>query len=108
MSTDVSITVVDREGKEHDFSVPTDMNLNLMEVCKGFELPVEGICGGMAMCASCQVYILTDEHFGERNDDEEAMLDEAYFVEENSRLGCQIPITPELNGLKVALAPGAP
>lgn len=108
MSTDVSITVVDREGKEHDFSVPTDTNLNLMEVCKGFELPVEGICGGMAMCASCQVYILTDEHFGERNDDEEAMLDEAYFVEENSRLGCQIPITPELNGLKVALAPGAP
>ena len=108
MSTDVSITVVDREGKEHDFSVPTDTNLNLMEVCKGFELPVEGICGGMAMCASCQVYILTNEHFGERNDDEEAMLDEAYFVEENSRLGCQIPITPELNGLKVALAPGAP
>lgn len=108
MSTNVSITVVDREGKEHNFSVPTDTNLNLMEVCKGFELPVEGICGGMAMCASCQVYILTDEHFGERNDDEEAMLDEAYFVEENSRLGCQIPITPELNGLKVALAPGAP
>ena len=108
MSTDVSITVVDREGKEYDFSVPTDTNLNLMEVCKGFELPVEGICGGMAMCASCQVYILTNEHFGERNDDEEAMLDEAYFVEENSRLGCQIPITPELNGLKVTLAPEAP
>ena len=108
MSADVSITVVDREGKEHDFSVPTDTNLNLMEVCKGFELPVEGICGGMAMCASCQVYILTDEHFGERNDDEEAMLDEAYFVEENSRLGCQIPITTELDGLKVALAPEAP
>ena len=108
MSTNVSITVVDREGKEHDFSVPTDTNLNLMEVCKGFELPVEGICGGMAMCASCQVYILTNEHFGERNDDEEAMLDEAYFVEENSRLGCQIPITPELNGLKVALAPEVP
>ena len=108
MSTNVSITVVDREGKEHNFSVPTDTNLNLMEVCKGFELPVEGICGGMAMCASCQVYILTDEHFGERNDDEEAMLDEAYFVEENSRLGCQIPITPELNGLKVALAPEVP
>jgi len=105
LSADISITVIDREGTEHEFTVPTDMNLNLMEVCKGFELPVEGICGGMAMCASCQVYILTDEHFGERNDDEEAMLDEAYFVEENSRLGCQIPITPELNGLKVALAP---
>lgn len=108
MSADINITVIDREGVEHSFTVPTDMNLNLMEVCKGYELPVEGICGGMAMCASCQVYILSEEHFGERNDDEEAMLDEAYFVEENSRLGCQIPITPELEGVKVRLAPETP
>jgi 2Fe-2S ferredoxin len=57
------------------------------------------------MCASCQVYILTEEHFGDRNDDEQAMLDEAYHVKENSRLGCQIPITAELNGLKVKIAP---
>ena len=105
MSLDINITVIDREGKEHVFSVPTDMNLNLMEVCKGSDLPVAGICGGMAMCASCQVYVLTEEHFGERNDDEQAMLDEAYHVEENSRLGCQIPITNSLDGLKVKIAP---
>ncbi len=105
MSADINITVIDREGEAHIISVPTDMNLNLMEVCKGFELPVEGVCGGMAMCASCQVYVLTDEHFGERNDDEQAMLDEAFFVQENSRLGCQIPITEKLDGLKVVLAP---
>ena len=67
---DISIKVIDRQGTEHEFTVPTDMNLNLMEVCKGFELPVEGICGGMAMCASCQLYVLTNEDFGERNDDE--------------------------------------
>ncbi len=108
MSVDISITVIDRQGEEHSIQVPTDMNLNLMEVCKGYELPVEGVCGGMAMCASCQVYILSTEHFGERNEDEQAMLDEAYFVQENSRLGCQIPITPKLEGLKVALAPEEP
>jgi ferredoxin-2, mitochondrial len=108
LSVDITIIVVDRKGAEHEISVPTDMNLNLMEVCKGFELPVEGVCGGMAMCASCQVYVLTENHFGERNDDEEAMLDEAYYVEDNSRLGCQIPITPKLDGLRVALAPEAP
>ncbi len=108
MSLDISITVIDREGEKHELTVPTDMNLNLMEVCKGYELPIEGICGGMAMCASCQVYVITDEHFGQRNEDEEAMLDEAYFVKENSRLGCQIPITPNLDGLKVVLAPEAP
>ena len=47
-----------------------------MEVCKSYELPVEGICGGMAMCASCQVYVHTNNHFGERNDDEEDELAE--------------------------------
>ena len=105
MSLDINITVIDREGTEHDFAVPTDMNLNLMEVCKGYDLPVAGTCGGMAMCASCQVDILTEKHFGERNDDEQAMLDEAYHVEENSRLGCQISITADLDGLKVKITP---
>jgi 2Fe-2S ferredoxin len=62
----------------------------------------------MAMCASCQVYVHTDQHFGERNDDEEAMLDEAYYVEENSRLGCQIHLTTDLDGMHVELAPESP
>ena len=38
-------------------------------------------------------------------DDEEAMLSEAFYVKDNSRLGCQIPITDELHGLEVELAP---
>jgi 2Fe-2S ferredoxin len=38
-------------------------------------------------------------------DDEEAMLSEAFYVKDNSRLGCQIPITPEIEGLIVELAP---
>ena len=101
----IRIVLIDRQGVSHSLEAPTDMNMNLMELCKSYEFPVQGICGGMAMCASCQVYILTEEHFGERNDDEQAMLDEAYHVEENSRLGCQIPITAELNGLKVKIAP---
>jgi len=84
------------------------MNMNLMELCKSYELPVEGVCGGMAMCASCQVYVHTDQHFGERNDDEEAMLDEAYYVQDNSRLGCQIHLTTDLEGMCVELAPESP
>ena len=43
--------------------------------------------------------------FGERSDDEEAMLAEAFNVRESSRLGCQIPITEDLVGLQVELAP---
>lgn len=103
--SDINITIIDREGVEHQLVAPTDMNMNLMEVCKSYELPVEGTCGGMAMCASCQCYVETPEHFGERNDDEEAMLSEAFHVQSNSRLGCQMPITAELEGLKVTLAP---
>lgn len=102
---DITITVIDREGKSHELIAPTDMNMNLMEVCKSYELPVEGTCGGMAMCASCQVYVHTQEHFDERNDDEEAMLSEAFYVKDNSRLGCQINMTEALEGLTVELAP---
>jgi 2Fe-2S ferredoxin len=38
-------------------------------------------------------------------EDEEAMLAEAFHVKDNSRLACQIPIRPELEGLRVVLAP---
>ena len=57
---DIKITVIDREGITHQLDAPTDMAMNLMEVCKAYELPVEGTCGGTAMCASCQCYVLSD------------------------------------------------
>ena len=84
------------------------MNMNIMELVRAYELAPEGtigICGGMAMCASCQCYVLNDVLKTERNDDEEAMLSEAFNVKANSRLGCQIPITENLEGLALALAP---
>ncbi|MAN29008.1 MULTISPECIES: 2Fe-2S iron-sulfur cluster-binding protein [Mesonia] len=108
MEQDVKITIIDREGVTHEIDAPTDMNMNLMEVVRSYELAPEGtigICGGMAMCASCQCYVLSDTELPEMQDDEEAMLAEAFHVEDNSRLGCQIPITEELAGLKVQLAP---
>ena len=102
----VKIIVVDREDKEHVLDAPTDMNMNLMELCKSYELPVEGTCGGMAMCASCHCYVLSDHNLPEQSDNELDMLDEAFFVDdEKSRLGCQIPISENIDGLKVKLAP---
>ncbi len=103
--SDVTIKIKDREGVVHEVQAPTDMAMNLMEVCKAYELPVEGTCGGMAMCASCQCYVLSDHQLAEMSQDEDLMLAEAFYVEDNSRLGCQIPITPELDGLEVELAP---
>ena len=81
------------------------MNMNLMELCKSYEFPVQGMCGGMAMCASCQIYVYEDTLLNEKSEDEEAMLSEAFFVKENSRLGCQIQITKDLDGFVFELAP---
>ena len=105
---DVPITIIDREGIKHEVQAPTDMAMNLMEVVRSFELAPEGtigVCGGMAMCASCQCYILSDTQLPEMQDEEEAMLSEAFYVKDNSRLSCQIPITPEIEGLVIELAP---
>ena len=105
MSADIRIYVTDRENKRHELIAPTDMQMNLMEVCKAYELPVEGTCGGMALCASCQCYVESSHPLPERSDDEEAMLAEAFHVKDTSRLGCQILMTTELDGLEIVLAP---
>ena len=102
---DVLIKIKDREGTMHELQAPTDMAMNIMELCKAYELPVEGTCGGMAMCASCQCYVLNEVELPSMGEDEEAMLSEAFHVKPNSRLGCQIPITMELEGLELELAP---
>ncbi len=105
---DVTIKITDRKGAVHEVQAPTDMAMNIMELCKAYEIAPEGtigVCGGMAMCASCQCYILNDVELPEMGDDEEAMLSEAFYVKPNSRLGCQIPITADLDGLELELAP---
>ena len=107
-AADINISITDREGVEHTVVAPTDMNMNLMELVRSYELAPEGtigICGGMAMCASCQCYVESDHPLPQRSDDEEAMLAEAFYVQDNSRLGCQIHLEPGLEGLKVTLAP---
>lgn len=108
MAEDIILTIIDREGVTHEVNAPTDMNMNIMEVVRAYELAPEGtigICGGMAMCASCQCYILNDVELPEMSADEEAMLSEAFNVKPNSRLGCQLHITEKLNGLHLELAP---
>lgn len=101
----ITVNIIDREGVTHKLEAPTDMNMNIMEVCKSYELPVEGTCGGMAMCASCQCYLESDHELEEQSDDELDMLDQAFNVEDNSRLGCQIPITDAIDGIVLRLAP---
>ncbi len=101
----IFLTVNDRDKLPHVLEAPTDMGLSLMELCKAYELPVEGTCGGMALCASCHVYVESAHTLPEPTDGELDMLDSAFFVRANSRLGCQIKLKDDMDGLVVTLAP---
>jgi len=105
MKDTIKVIIIDREGVSHELDAPTDMNMNIMEICKSYELPVEGTCGGMALCASCQVYLESDTDLPEQSDAELHMLDQAFHVKDNSRLGCQIRITEAIDGIVLRLAP---
>ena len=103
--SEININIIDRKKNKHSIVVPTDMNMNLMEACKSYEFPIEGICGGMAMCASCHVYVNSDSLLVDVSEDEKAMLSEAFNIKSSSRLGCQIQITKELDGMTFEIAP---
>ena len=106
--SDIQIKITDRDGKIHNVMAPIDMAMNLMEVIRSYELAPEGtigVCGGMAMCSSCQCYITSNHSLPMMEDEEEAMLSEAFNVTDKSRLGCQIAINQELDGIELTIAP---
>jgi 2Fe-2S ferredoxin len=79
-----------------------------MQVVRAYELePIGtvGICGGMAMCPTCQCYVGNDVNLPEKREAEEATLSRLLHVKNNSRLSCQIPVTKELEGIEIVLAP---
>lgn len=102
----MKVLVVDREGAEHPLEALEGWRV--MEVIRDWGLPIKAECGGACSCATCHVYV--DEGWLDRlpakSADEEDMLDACFEVAENSRLACQILMNPELDGLKVTLAPG--
>lgn len=103
-SKDISIQVEDREGNISTLVAPTDMGLSLMEFLKASEYDVLATCGGMALCATCCVDVIEGEqNLHEMSDDEYAMLDTLPDLLPNSRLACQLQLTPAMDGLKVRL-----
>lgn len=105
MKNEITITVTDQEGNIHSLICPVDMGLTLKDICKVYDLPMEAMCGGMAMCATCHCYILTNaSSLTEKNDIEEALLSELFTTEVNSRLACQIYLTGQMDGLSVEIA----
>jgi 2Fe-2S ferredoxin len=87
------IVVEDREGNRRDMEVPTDISMSLMEVLKGEGYPILATCGGMALCATCHVQVLSGfDALGEPNPNEADMLDTLPQLTSTSRLSCQISI----------------
>lgn len=102
--SDINITVEDREGNKTELIAPTEMGLSLMEFLKASEYDILATCGGMALCATCCVDVMEgEEKLKEMSDDEYAMLDTLPDLLPNSRLACQIQLSPEMEGLSVRL-----
>ncbi|KDQ12421.1 hypothetical protein BOTBODRAFT_176370 [Botryobasidium botryosum FD-172 SS1] len=81
---------------------------NLLEIAHEHDIDLEGACEGSVACSTCHV-ILNPEHFDmlpEPEDEENDMLDMAFGLTDTSRLGCQVKLTRELDGL-VATLPSA-
>lgn len=81
---------------------------NILTVAKAHNIDLEGACEGTLACSTCHVYI--DEAYlskmPEKQMEEEDMLEQAQSpVQENSRLGCQIELTKEMDGMKITLPP---
>ena len=105
---DISVKITDRRGQTHEVKVPTDMGLNMMQVVQAYELEplgTVGMCGGKLMCPTCQCYVQNDVSLPEKREEELGTLSRLLNVKANSRLSCQIPITPALEGLEIELAP---
>ncbi|MBT6236320.1 2Fe-2S iron-sulfur cluster-binding protein [Bacteroidia bacterium] len=104
MENIITIHVTDLEGQTHEIQAPTDMGMNVMEAIRANELPIKATCGGMAMCATCNCVVKSDHSLPEMSEDEEAMLDEAFVLDiDGSRLMCQIPLTDEIDGLRIVM-----
>ena len=98
------ITYVEHGGKEHVVDVAP--GLTVMEGARDNGIPgIEADCGGACACSTCHVYVdpAWVGKLPKKDSMEEDMLDFAADVRPNSRLSCQIKVTPELDGLVVSV-----
>jgi len=101
-----NITFVLNDGTEKTIDAPNGQSV--LEIAHHNEIPLEGACEGSLACSTCHV-IVDAEYFDMLKDpteDEEDMLDLAFGLTETSRLGCQIIMSDELDGLRVKLPSG--
>ena len=101
----LKLHVTGADGAEHILEALPGWQV--MEILRDHGFPVKAECGGSCCCATCHVYVDPDwiSRIAPMRDDEEAMLDSAMDVRDNSRLSCQIVMNDALDGLRVTVAP---
>lgn len=101
----IRLYVTDLHGKEHE--VDAREQDTLMEALRELDYGVSAICGGMCSCATCHVYIAPEwmAKLPDQQGDERELVTELVGRRDNSRLSCQVPLSPALDGLRVTLAP---
>ncbi|MBN8910672.1 MAG: 2Fe-2S iron-sulfur cluster binding domain-containing protein [Rhizobiales bacterium] len=98
----VKLTFVQPDGASR--TVDAEPGVTVMEAAKLNDIPgIEAECGGACACATCHVYVDPEwvDKTGKPEAIEEDMLDFAFDVRKESRLSCQIKVTPDLDGLTV-------
>lgn len=99
----VKVIFIINNGEEVTIEAP--LGLSILEVAHSNNIDLEGACEGSLACATCHV-ILEEEFYNKLKkptEAEEDMLDLAFGLTDTSRLGCQIILTEELDGIKVHL-----
>ncbi|WP_379549327.1 2Fe-2S iron-sulfur cluster-binding protein [Qipengyuania sp. DGS5-3] len=100
------LIVTTREGETSE--IQADDGLTVMEAIRdnGFD-ELLALCGGCCSCATCHIHV--DPEFApklpEISEDEDDLLESSDHRGETSRLSCQVPLTADLDGLKVTIAP---
>ncbi|WP_119167468.1 ferredoxin family 2Fe-2S iron-sulfur cluster binding protein [Algihabitans albus] len=97
------MTFIERDGRTKTVEAPS--GLSVLEIAHRNDVDIEGACEGSLACSTCHV-VIDDSWYArleEASEDEEDMLDLAFGLTKTSRLGCQIILTEELDGLTVRL-----
>ncbi|MBE5073658.1 2Fe-2S iron-sulfur cluster binding domain-containing protein [Erythrobacteraceae bacterium E2-1 Yellow Sea] len=100
------LIVTTREGETRDIDAAD--GLTVMEAIRDNGIDeLLALCGGCCSCATCHVYV--DAEFADKlpalSEDEDDLLDSSDHRNATSRLSCQLPLTAEMDGLKVTIAP---
>ncbi|MFL5754298.1 MAG: 2Fe-2S iron-sulfur cluster-binding protein [Bacteroidia bacterium] len=101
---DIKINIQNSDGSLSTLEAPTNMGLSLMEFLKGNDYDIPATCGGMALCATCHVSVISGfDQLSPIGDDEYAMLDTLPDITDTSRLSCQLRLSNEMDGITVKI-----